>query len=133
MRHSSRYAFLLLGAATLLAAGCEKPRSETAAEDTLATRTGETMYPDTGTPRLVSIDLGKAIGADMRVTDETDDFRPRDTIYASTVVKAARESTSRPEWGIVTFEHRGTNQRGELVCTCLRNGMMLKRPAAEGS
>lgn len=83
MRHSSRYAFLLLGAATLLAAGCEKPRSETAAEDTLATRTGETMYPDTGTPRLVSIDLGKAIGADMRVTDETDDFGPRDTIYAS--------------------------------------------------
>ena len=51
MRHSSRYAFLLLGAATLLAAGCERPRSETAAEDTLATRTGETMYPDTGTPR----------------------------------------------------------------------------------
>jgi acyl dehydratase len=53
-----------------------------------------------------------------------------DTIYASTEVTAARESKSRPEWGIVTFEHRGTNQRGELVCTCLRNGMIVKRPTA---
>jgi acyl dehydratase len=52
-----------------------------------------------------------------------------DTIYAATEVKAVRESKSRPEWGIVTFEHRGTNQRGEVVCTCLRNGMMVKRPA----
>jgi len=51
-----------------------------------------------------------------------------DTIYSSTTVKAARESKSRPEWGVVTFEHRGTNQRGEIVCTCVRNGMMLKRP-----
>lgn len=52
-----------------------------------------------------------------------------DTIYAHTEVKATRESKSRPEWGIVTFEHRGINQRGEVVCTCLRNGMMLRKPA----
>jgi acyl dehydratase len=56
-----------------------------------------------------------------------------DTIYAATEVRAARPSKSRPDWGIVTFEHRGTNQRGELVCTCLRNGMMVKRPAADGA
>jgi acyl dehydratase len=51
-----------------------------------------------------------------------------DTIYAFTEVKAKRESKSRPEWGIVTFEHRGINQRDELVCTCLRNGMLVRRP-----
>lgn len=56
-----------------------------------------------------------------------------DTIYASTEVTAARASNSRPEWGIVTFEHRGTNQRGEIVCTCVRKGMMLKRPTPSGS
>jgi len=56
-----------------------------------------------------------------------------DTIYAATEVKAARESKSRPEWGIVTFEHRGTNQRGEVVCTCLRNGMILKQPSPGGA
>jgi acyl dehydratase len=51
-----------------------------------------------------------------------------DTIYAHTEVKARRESSSRPEWGIVTFEHRATNQRGEIICTCVRNGMMLRKP-----
>lgn len=50
-----------------------------------------------------------------------------DTIRSSTVVQHKRESSSRPEWGIVTFLHEGHNQRGELVCTCVRNGMMIKR------
>lgn len=50
-----------------------------------------------------------------------------DTIYSRTVIKSKRESTSRPQWGIVTFEHQGVNQRGEVVCTCIRNGMMVKR------
>lgn len=53
-----------------------------------------------------------------------------DTIYSRTVVKERRESKSRPEWGIVTFEHQGLNQRGEIVCTCVRKGMMLKKPVA---
>lgn len=51
-----------------------------------------------------------------------------DTITASSVVTDRRESQSRPTWGIVTFEHVGTNQRGEVVVTCLRKAMMLKRP-----
>jgi acyl dehydratase/AcrR family transcriptional regulator len=56
-----------------------------------------------------------------------------DTITASTEVTAMRESKSRPEWGIVTFTHRGTNQRGEVVCTCVRNGMIVKRSSLAGS
>ena len=54
-----------------------------------------------------------------------------DTIYSRTVVKAKRESQSRPQWGIVTFEHQGLNQRGEIVCTCLRNGMIIKKSSLE--
>jgi acyl dehydratase len=50
-----------------------------------------------------------------------------DTIYSSTVIMDKRESKSRPEWGIVTFQHEGHNQRGELICTCLRKGMMILR------
>ena len=53
-----------------------------------------------------------------------------DTIRSVTEVRSRRESKSRPAWGIVTFEHRGINQRGEIVCTCVRNGAMLKRPPA---
>ena len=51
-----------------------------------------------------------------------------DTLYSETEVIEKRESKSHPEWGIVTFEHRGRNQRDELVCICRRAGMMLRRP-----
>ena len=52
-----------------------------------------------------------------------------DTIYAETEVVDKRESRSRPQWGIVTFEHRARNQHGELVMRARRNAMMRKRPA----
>jgi acyl dehydratase len=52
-----------------------------------------------------------------------------DTIHAESEVVAARESASRPECGIVTFEHRGFNQRDELVCRARRDALMHKRPA----
>ena len=52
-----------------------------------------------------------------------------DTIRSVTEVVAKRESRSKPDRGIVTFEHRGINQRGEVVCRCVRLGMMLRRPA----
>jgi acyl dehydratase len=45
-----------------------------------------------------------------------------------TEVLERRESRSRPEWGIVKFEHRGINQRGEIVVRCTRAAMMLRRP-----
>lgn len=53
-----------------------------------------------------------------------------DTITVSTLVKDKRASNSKPDRGIVTFEHTGRNQRGEIVCSCLRGGMMMMRPSA---
>jgi acyl dehydratase len=53
-----------------------------------------------------------------------------DTIYAETEVVDKRESRSRPEWGIVTFEHRARNQHGELVMRARRAAMMRRRPSA---
>lgn len=50
-----------------------------------------------------------------------------DTIRAETEILAKRESASRPEAGIVTFKQVATNQRDEVVCTCQRTGLMLKR------
>lgn len=54
-----------------------------------------------------------------------------DTIRVSTEVIDRRESRSRPDRGIVTFEHVGTNQRDEVVCRAVRKGMMLKRERAQ--
>jgi acyl dehydratase len=52
-----------------------------------------------------------------------------DTIHAETEVVAARASKSRPDAGIVTFEHRAYNQRDELVCRAVRDALMHRRPS----
>lgn len=52
-----------------------------------------------------------------------------DTIRAETTVASARASGSRPDVGIVGFEHRGYNQRDELVARCERAALMRRRPA----
>ena len=54
--------------------------------------------------------------------------RHGDTIHAETEVVAKRESKSRTGTGIVTYEHRGFNQRDELVCRCRRNALIVFRP-----
>jgi acyl dehydratase len=51
-----------------------------------------------------------------------------DTIRAESKVVQLRESKSRPNQGIVTFEHVGFNQRNEIVATCRRVALMLRRP-----
>ncbi|MGI9343303.1 MAG: MaoC family dehydratase [Gammaproteobacteria bacterium] len=53
-----------------------------------------------------------------------------DTLRFETEVATKRESRSRPNAGIVTFEHRAFNQDDELVATCTRVGLIAKRPAA---
>jgi len=52
-----------------------------------------------------------------------------DTLRSETEVTALRESKSRPNAGIVTFEHKSFNQRGELVARCLRTALLAKQPA----
>ena len=52
-----------------------------------------------------------------------------DTLRATTIVAAKRESRSRADSGIVTFEHRAYNQRDEEVASCKRAALMMKRPA----
>ena len=51
-----------------------------------------------------------------------------DTIHIESEVLEMRESKSRPDNGIVTFEHRGFNQHDELVGICKRTALMLKNP-----
>ena len=52
-----------------------------------------------------------------------------DTIHISTEVLELRESKSRPDNGIVIFEHRAYNQHDELVGVCKRSALMRRRPA----
>ncbi|MDQ6746519.1 MAG: MaoC family dehydratase, partial [Candidatus Dormibacteraeota bacterium] len=50
-----------------------------------------------------------------------------DTIYAQTTVLDKKESSSKPDRGIVYVETRGHNQRGERVCIYRRRVMVPKQ------
>jgi acyl dehydratase len=52
-----------------------------------------------------------------------------DTIHVTTRIKEMRESKSRPDAGLVVFEHTGWNQRDQEIAYCVRTGLMRKRPA----
>jgi acyl dehydratase len=52
-----------------------------------------------------------------------------DTIRVVTRIKDKRESKSRPDAGLVVFEHIGFNQRDQEIAYCVRTGLMRKRPA----
>jgi acyl dehydratase len=52
-----------------------------------------------------------------------------DTLRAESEVAELKESRSRPNAGIVTFTHRLLNQRGEVVCQCLRTALIKRREA----
>ena len=51
-----------------------------------------------------------------------------DTIYAETEVLEKRESTSKPDRGIVRLKQVGRNQHGEIVVELERTVIFLKRP-----
>jgi acyl dehydratase len=53
-----------------------------------------------------------------------------DTVNVVTRVKEVRESKSRPNEGIVVFEHMGYKQDGKEICYLVRSALMRKRPGA---
>ena len=52
-----------------------------------------------------------------------------DTLRSMTRIAGKRESKSRPDTGIVTFEHTGYNQRDEEVAFCGRTAFMMRAPS----
>jgi acyl dehydratase len=51
-----------------------------------------------------------------------------DTLRVETEVIELRDSNSRPDNGIVIFEHRAFNQHDEQVAKCKRSALMLRVP-----
>ncbi len=52
-----------------------------------------------------------------------------DTLRATSEVTGLKESRSRPNAGIVTFQHELLNQRDEVVVRCSRSAMLLRTSA----
>lgn len=89
---------------TLAAAACAAALTASAACNADRDAPRETASAEAVAERLdvQEIRLGNAIGADNRVTTETDDFRPTETVYASVrTVGSAPSATLVARW---TFE-----------------------------
>ena len=52
-----------------------------------------------------------------------------DTIRVESEVLELRDSKSRPNNGVVIFLHRAFNQKDELVASCKRSALMIRKPA----
>jgi hypothetical protein len=90
---------------TLTAAGCGK--KDNAA--TVETASGAAATPVT----VTDVKVGRALGADKRLTDETDKFRPADVIYAVVETQGTAPSTA--------LQARWTYQDGQVVDESSRN------------
>jgi hypothetical protein len=90
-------------ALALAAAGCRN-RDDAARSDTQAA--GGAVTTESAL-RVTEVDLGRAVGADNRVTDETDEFRPNDTIYASVITEGTANTAQ--------LVARWTFQDGQVV------------------
>lgn len=79
-------------------------------------------------------DLSEAGGPFLGVNDVefVAPFYPGDTISCSSEVVDKRESSSRPQNGIVTWRTCAVNQRGETVIQYQRTNLVAKRREAEG-
>jgi itaconyl-CoA hydratase len=77
-------------------------------------------------------DLSEAGGPFLGVDDVRFEraVHPGDTITARSTVVSARESQSRPGFGVVTWRTEAANQRGEIVLRFERTNLVAKRGAA---
>lgn len=102
MYHSARHAVTLAALLLVSAAACNKNDAD---EGTTTTAAGGTVAASNIS--VGDVKLGKAIDANNRVTDESDDFKSADVIYASVETKGAATNA------VITA--RWTYQDGQVV------------------
>jgi hypothetical protein len=82
-RTSLSLALALAGTLSLAACGGKDDAAKTSADSAAsATTVPSTTAPVASALRVTDVKLGRSVGADNRVADGTNDFRPNDTIYA---------------------------------------------------
>lgn len=109
MRDPHRMARLAIALAIAVAASaCQKHASETSS----TTGTEGTAQTQTQGVEVASVDLGKSVGNDNRVTESTDTFLPNETIYASVVTNGSAPSAE--------LKTRFTYQDGQVVDESVR-------------
>jgi hypothetical protein len=89
-------ALLLVGVLT----ACNKKNDNTTLTDTSALgTTTATVAIDTAPIRVSDIQVGKAVGTDMRVSNQTTSFGVRDTMYVAVITDgAAKDAKISTKW-----------------------------------
>jgi len=95
MRFHRTTTLVLVGCLVLF--GCKKKEEEApppapAPEVSAAPQTSVETTPATVPFKVSSVDLGKAIGPDKKITDPATTFGPKDTIYASITTEGSAPS-----------------------------------------
>ena len=90
----------------LIAVGCSKRDSGSTVD------TGSRAEVATAV-RVADVKLGRAVGADKRITEETDDFRPTDVIYAVVETQGSGSTAA--------LQARWTYEDGQVVDESSRN------------
>lgn len=104
MRHAtSRAAFTFAALLIVGTAACGKKDADTSAAGTAA---GTPAQPANNVS-VTDVKLGSAVDANRRVTDDKDEFKPGDMIYASVMTSGASPSA--------TVSARWTFEDGQLV------------------
>jgi acyl dehydratase len=55
-------------------------------------------------------------------------LRPGDSVHAVAYVESKRESSSKPNLGILTSVSKLVNQNGDVILSYKSNGLVMKRP-----
>jgi hypothetical protein len=88
-------ALLLLGTI----AACNKKNDTTVTDTTSLGTTSATVAVDTAPLRVSDIQVGKAVGSDKKVSDQTTSFGVRDTMYVAVITDgAAKDAKLTTKW-----------------------------------
>jgi hypothetical protein len=91
-------AILALTLAAILSVACTKNNENPGATGTTGTAVGA---------RVSQIDIGRSLNADKTINDNTDSFKPNDTVYTSIATQGTSATT--------TLKARWTYQDGQVV------------------
>lgn len=100
-RHTITALSIALAAASLAACQKKEAAPPPATDSTAAAAAPAAAPAPAAALSVSSIDLGKAIGADNKVTTPLTTFGPKDTIYASVNTDGAASGTLSAKWSFV--------------------------------
>lgn len=102
-------ALLMLGAL----AACNKKNDTTVTDTTALGTTTATVAVDTSPLRVSDIQVGKAVGSDNKIGDQTTSFGVRDTMYVSVITDgAAKDAKIAAKW---TFNGKPVSQDSQTI------------------